>query len=227
MVVRIGMAPRNADLSLEQAQQHWQSQHGRMALELRGIRRYVQLHAALRDGRPLLPHPGFDICAVTEYESVEAMDATFTSTAYQSDVRDDERKLLDTGRFHFMLCDRLPVTGYEQPPPALEAQSVQLWTFLRARPDVSPAALADQLRGAYADLVRGAAVLHHELLVVSQEAHAGRPAPACECVDVLWFPDEDQALDFLCGETGQAAAALLSDTAFGSERLLTHPKRMR
>lgn len=226
MVVRIGMAPRNANLSIEEAQEHWRSRHGRLALDLPGIRRYVQLHAMLRGGRPLLPHPGFDICAVTEYESVEAMDATFSSSAYRGDVKDDERQLLDTDRFHFVLCDLRQLAGYESPPQDAEAGSVQLWTFFRARPDVPPSVLADRLQDKQ-DLGNSEALLHRELLVASPEAHAGRRPPACECIEVLWFPDEDRALDHLYGEAGQAAAAWLSDSSFGSERLLDRAERMR
>lgn len=227
MVVRIGMAPRNANLSIEQAQQHWRGRHGKLALELPGVRRYVQLHALLRDGRPLLPHPGFDICAVTEYESVEAMDAAFTSSAYRGDVQDDEQQLLDSRRFHLLLCERRQFAGYEPPSPTVESEAVQLWTFLRGRPDVPAATLADQLQSTDYGLPRSEVLVHRELFVVAPEAHAGRRPPACECVEALWFPDQEHALDFVYGETGQAAAARLSETVFGRERLLARAERMR
>ena len=71
MIVRVGMAPRMHDLTPAQCARHWRTEHADAARQLPGLRGYVQDHAVLRDGRPLLPYPGFDVCAETAFDVVE------------------------------------------------------------------------------------------------------------------------------------------------------------
>jgi uncharacterized protein (TIGR02118 family) len=97
MLVRVGMAPRAAGLTVEQCQAHWRGAHADAARALPGLRRYVQNHAVLRGGRPLLPHPGFDVCAETEFDDLAAMDAAFASEQYRGAVVADEARLIDQG----------------------------------------------------------------------------------------------------------------------------------
>src|SRR6185436_17743997 len=95
VIVRIGLAPREADLDYEGFAAHWSGQHGDLAREIPGLRSYVQNHALLRDGEPLLPYPGFDACSELEFDSIEAMDAGFASEHYRQAVVADEHSLID------------------------------------------------------------------------------------------------------------------------------------
>ena len=105
-LVRVGMAPRAAGLTPAECQTHWRTAHADAARSLPGLRGYVQNHAVLRDGEPLLPYPGFDVCAETEFDDLEAMDAAFASEQYQGAIVADELKLIDKARFTHALCER-------------------------------------------------------------------------------------------------------------------------
>ncbi|MGH2882625.1 MAG: EthD domain-containing protein, partial [Solirubrobacteraceae bacterium] len=67
------MAPRAEGLTFEAAQEHWRTAHGDVASGIPGLRGYVQNHAVLRDGLPLLPYPGFDACSELEFADFDAM----------------------------------------------------------------------------------------------------------------------------------------------------------
>src|SRR4051794_7273900 len=214
MLTRVGLAPRASGLTIAECQERWRSGHADLALRIPGLQAYTQNHAVLRDGRPLLPHPGFDVCAETGFEDLETMDAGFASEHYQSDVRADERSLIDGSRFALMLCERR-VLGDREPPPG----AVKLMTFHRA--GESRAGLAEALAGPYAEAAAEAVPLRHELLV----ARAERPS-AYDAVDVLWFADADTALAALLGPLAERAAWELAGHARGSDRLIASPVRV-
>ena len=67
--------------------------------------------------------PGFDVCAETEFDDLEAMDAAFASEQYQGAIVADELKLIDKARFTHALCERRVVREAGGP--------VKLMTFLR------------------------------------------------------------------------------------------------
>jgi hypothetical protein len=220
-LTRIGMAPRAEGLSIEAAQAHWRVDHRDVAVGLPGIRGYVQNHVVLRDGRPLLPYAGFDVCAETEWDGLAEMRAAFASPHYQGTVRDDERKLIDGARFSLALTRRRVLAAGEP-----DGDPVKLLTFLRAHPTASAEALVDTLAGPYAAAVlAGAAPLRHELLVVDRGAHDGDRAPCCDVVDITWFRDPDAALAALTGPLSEAGW-LLGGLTFGAERVLARPLRM-
>jgi uncharacterized protein (TIGR02118 family) len=163
-LVRVGMAPRAAGLSPAECQAHWRTAHADAARSLPGLRAYVQNHAVLRDGEPLLPYPGFDVCAETEFDDLAAMDAAFASEQYQGAVVADELKLIDKARFTHALCERRVLReSYGR---------VKLMTFVRG----TPSADAD------------------ELLIVRHAFHEGRPPAPFDAVEIRWFADEDAAL---------------------------------
>jgi uncharacterized protein (TIGR02118 family) len=217
-LVRVGMAPRAAGLGYEEAQRHWRTEHRDVALELPGLRGYVQNHAVLRDGRPLLAYPGFDVCAETQFDDVESMRAAFASEHYRQTVRADEAKLIDGSRFLLALTRRRVLADGEPPEGA-----VKLMTFLRAIGD----GLDRVLAGEYAEAAALARPLRHEQLIVDRAAHEGEQAPCCDAIDLLWFRDADEALAALTGPLSERAGWALAGRAFGSERALVRPLRMR
>jgi len=218
VITRVGLAPRRPGLSFEAFQRHWRSEHADAAAAIPGLRGYVQNHAVLAEGRPLLPYPGFDACAETEFDSLASMAAGFASRQYQGRVQRDELLLIDKTRFFLLLCERRICLDAEPPVGA-----VKLLTFLRRHPASEPGALVDVLAGPYAEAVASARPVRHEQLVVLREARADGPPPACEAVDVLWFPTPDRALGFLTSDAAAAAGATLAGVSFGSERLLASP----
>src|ERR1700722_12886118 len=91
-------APRASGLSHAEFQEHWRGEHGRLAGAIEGLRAYMQNHAVLNQGRPLLPWPGFDACAEIEFDSLDAMERGFRSDYYQGAVVADEQLLVDKSR---------------------------------------------------------------------------------------------------------------------------------
>jgi hypothetical protein len=91
------MAPRVAGLTFEAAQEHWRTGHGDLASGIPGLQGYVQNHAVLRNGAPLLPYAGFDACSELEFADFDAMWAGF---AADGDPPDGAVKLMSFLRAH-------------------------------------------------------------------------------------------------------------------------------
>jgi uncharacterized protein (TIGR02118 family) len=221
MIVRVGMAPREPRLDFERFQEHWANEHGALAGALAGLRGYVQNHAVLRDGRPLLPYPGFDACSELSFDSLEAMDEAFESEHYRRNVTADEKDLVDKTRFSMMLTERRVLAKGD---PGAEA--VKLLSFLSADRNAGAGALAETLAGPYRAAIREAGPLRHEQLLVVPGAHERRIAPMADAVDVLWFANAQAALAFLASETAFAAAYTLAGRAAGVQRLLARERRV-
>ncbi len=90
----IEFVPRRPDMDVEAFQTYWREVHGPIAAEIETIRRYVQSHTLLgayRDGRL----PPMDGCAITWFESIDAMRQSAKSEAYAR-TREDEPNFIDT-----------------------------------------------------------------------------------------------------------------------------------
>jgi uncharacterized protein (TIGR02118 family) len=224
MIVRVGMAPRRKGMTTAEFQHHWRTAHADAALGIPGLERYVQNHAVIGDdGRYVLPHPGFDACAETEFASIEVMDAGFASPEYQETVQADELDLIDKPAFFCALTEREVLLDTGSPD-----DGVKLVTLVRHNPISSPAALVDALRGPYAEAVAGAdPVRRHELLVTSAQAHDGRYPIPCDAIDELWFDSSDAVVEFVTGDAGVAAWLHLAGVALGTERLVARPNRVK
>jgi uncharacterized protein (TIGR02118 family) len=221
MIVRLGMAPRAAGLDYEQFQAHWKSEHAGLAGQIEGLRSYVQNHAVLRDGRPLLPYVGFDACSQIEFDSLEAMDAGFASDYYRSQVVADEQVLIDKSRFLLLLATRRVLDDRPAPDGA-----VKLFSFLPVDPRSTREALLDLAAGAYRDLVAGSDAVRHEQLLEIPGAHEGRLPAVFSVVDILWFPTAADAVTFVTGDLGHEVGYLLAGTTFGVQRLVAEPIRV-
>lgn len=221
MLVRVGMAPRPRGVSYEAFQEHWRGTHGPLVTGMPGLRRYVQNHAVLRDGRPLLPYAGFDACAETEFDDLAAMHASFASPLYRQAITADEQELIERARFSLLLAERRVLAEHGGPE-----QGVKLLTFLRVHPGSTRVALLEALAGEYAETVAAARPLRHEQLVGLAEPDPDSPPQAADAVDLLWFADADAALAFLGSAAAHEADSALAGRAFGRERLLAHPVRV-
>jgi uncharacterized protein (TIGR02118 family) len=226
MIIRVGMAPRRKGMSTTEFQHHWRTAHADAALLIPGLEHYVQNHAVVGDdGRYLLPYPGFDACAETEFDSIEVMDAGFASPEYKETVQADELDLIDKPSFFCALTEREVLLDEGSPDDGFK-----LITLVRHNPISSSAALLDALRGPYAEAIAGdgaGPVRRHEVLVTSAEAHDGRYPIPCDAVDELWFDSPEAAVDFVTGETGVAAWLHLAGLALGTERVVTRPNRVK
>ena len=86
MITRFGSAPRLPRMSAGEFSAHWRTSHADAVRHLPGLRRYVQNHPLLIEGRPVFPYPGFDAASELDFDSVEAMEAAFGSVAYREAV---------------------------------------------------------------------------------------------------------------------------------------------
>ena len=222
MITRVGMAPRLRGMSVTAFQEHWRGGHARLALLIPGLRGYVQDHAVLRDGYPLLPYPGFDVCAETDFDDVASMDLGFKAPEYTEAIIRDEQDLIDKTRFSLVLAERR-VRMNVSPPEG----SVKLLIFLRAHPAYARESFLEAFLGPYAEAVGRAVTGRHEQLITLIEAHSNRQPPACDAIDIIWFIGPDDALAFLRSKMAQEASLELAGRAFGAERLIARPLRMR
>jgi uncharacterized protein (TIGR02118 family) len=221
MITRVGMAPRAAGLTYEAFQEHWRSEHAGLAGEIPGLRSYVQNHAVLADGRPLLPYPGFDACSELEFDDLASMDEGFASEHYRQAVTADEHALIDKGRFGMILTERRLLT-----PGAPGPDAVTRLTFMSVDRRSTRAALDEVLAGPYREIVAEAAPIRHEQLLEIPGAHDGRTPALCAAVDVLWLGSAEDALELVRGEVGHRAGYALAGTAFGLERVLARQIRV-
>jgi uncharacterized protein (TIGR02118 family) len=221
MITRVGMAPRASGLTYSSFQEHWRSEHAGLAGELPGLRGYIQNHAVLAGGRPLLPYPGFDACSEISFDSLDAMDEAFASEHYLGAVTADEHSLIDKSRFLMLLADKRVLLDGDPGDG-----SVKLLTFLPVDPRSTREALDEVLAGPYSEIAASAGPQRHEQLIEIPGAHEGRLPAVCAAVDVLWFASPEQALEFVHGEAGHEAGYALAGTAFGLERVLARPIRI-
>jgi uncharacterized protein (TIGR02118 family) len=221
MIVRFSGAPRAAGSSCAEFQAHWRGEHGGLAGQIDGVQGYVQNHAILREGRPLLPWPGFDALAEIEFASLEAMDRGFGSEFYREAVMADERAMVDKTRFSLLLAARRVLVDGE---PADDG--VKLLSFFPLAAGADRDELAEALAGPYRDALDGVPLVRHEQLLELPGAHAGREPPFCAAADLLWFGNAGAALAFVNSAAGDRARYVLAGLVAGVERLIARPVRI-
>jgi len=222
MITRFWLAPRRRDMSVEQFQQHWLA-HGPLGLSLPGVSRYQQNHGVTRDGRYLLPYPGFDACAELTWESLADMDAAISAPQNTRDSAEDEESFLAPEHFGLMITEpRVCVDG--EPSEG----AVRLMTFLRRHSRATTEECAEAVTGAYTRAAGALRPLRHEQFITVVSAHdEGRGPAAFDAMDALWFGSIDEALGALASPEYQDALMHLAGRAQGSERVLSRPVRMR
>jgi uncharacterized protein (TIGR02118 family) len=215
------MAPRATGTTYEQFQHHWRSGHADVARELPGLRSYIQNHAVLSEGVPVLPYAGFDACSEIEFDDLEAMDAAFASEEYRTTVSADESSFIERERFMLALMRRRVLDG-DVPPSG----GAKLMTFWRAAPWASADELDGVLAGPYRECLTGVGALHHEQLVEIPGAHDGRRPAPFQVVDSVTFENADEALACLRGDAAQRAAWEVAGTGQAVARLLAEVVRV-
>lgn len=219
MITRFWLAPRRRDMSIEASQAHWRSVHGAIGRELPGLRRYVQNHGLVRDGRYLLPYPGFDICSELTWDDLAAMDAAIDAPRHARDSLDDERNFADPDRSGLCLTERrVRIDGQTGDG------TVKLMTFLRRHPRASNHDLADALSGPYAAAVAAGSPLRHEQFRGLAEAHRTRGPAAFDAIDAIWLASAEDALRYLASRESAEATWRLAGRVLGTERFLVRPE---
>ncbi len=219
---RISLAPRAAGLSIAEAQEHWSTGHRDLALALPGMVGYLQHHAVLHDGLPLLPYPGFDICPFTAWENLSVMRAAFATPHYVETIQADERELLDKARLTTTLAERRTAREGE-----IADGGATLLSYMRAHPMATRESLIERLTGEWTAVAATTNPLAHEQYVVRPDWHQDEPGPAFDAVDVIAYPSVEAAHAAVLGPLSQDGGRLLAGYAFGTERMIARSTRMR
>jgi uncharacterized protein (TIGR02118 family) len=201
------MAPRAAGMTYQQFSSHWRNEHAAVAGALPGVRAYVQNHPILDSGRPLLPYPGFDACSQLVYDDRDSMEASFATRTPDSELRQDELRMIEPSRLMVSLTTARTVLDAATVPD----DAVKLMTFLRrapAAPARSLEPLLDELAEATGDA--GGAILRRERLTAIPGARAEGMDAWCDAIDITWFGDVDAALAHLQSPTADHEAWRLS-----------------
>ncbi len=217
MLTRLGAAARRPELTVEQFQEHWIANHGPTAGSIPNLVRYVQHHAVLVDGRPLLPYPGFDACSELDFESLEAMDDGFEQAAAGGELRADEDRFVDKSRYSWVLGE-VDVRLAERPAD----DHVTLLTWWRAHPAASAGRLLRALTGEWEDGLGDEALVGRRLVVPRADWHEGRQPPTADVVEVMTFDGLVAARSFLA-TTAPDLGPIVAGVAFGTERHLARP----
>ena len=217
MIIRFGMAPRLPEWSFEAFQNYWATSHADAAGAIPGLLAYTQNHSVLVDGKPLLPYPGFDACSELTFESVESMNAGFSSEKYLESVRQDEDAFIDKSRFSLALVREQLVTGDLSPAPDSAVKAI---TALRHHPATEGDQLTSIICNEVVNLVAEDAPLAQRVLVTDHQAHAGLPPAVFDAVFMAWFPDLDRAQAHLRSTNRARAELALAGFVFGRVDLL-------
>lgn len=220
MIVRVGMAPRAAGTTFAAFQAHWRSSHADAVSAMPNLRRYVQNHAVLEAGHPLLPYPGFDACSEIFFDSVAAMDEAFASEVFQGSVQDDEKLFVDKTRFTFIIAEQHEIAGEE---PAADSAAVRLITLWRTAPGADTAELVRTLQAQAQAGTDRPGLLHHKQLVELAGAHDGRQPASHQVMDFQTFASSEAALADLWSEHTLAAERDLAGLGQAVARHLAEP----
>jgi uncharacterized protein (TIGR02118 family) len=217
MLTRLGAAARRHDMTVEAFQAHWRTQHGDTAGAIPNLRRYVQHHAVLEGGRPLLPYPGFDACSELDFDSLESMDEGFRLAAEDGELKADEDRFVDKTRFSYVHGEidvRTPTGAVDDP-----VTSVTWW---RAHTAADPDRLHSVLTGAWERALDPSWFAGRRLLAARPDWHEGRDVPSADVVEFIVFDGIDAARRFHA-EHAPDLGPILAGVAFGAERHVARP----
>ena len=217
MIIRFGMAPRLPEWSFEAFQNYWATSHADAAGAIPGLLAYTQNHSVLVDGKPLLPYPGFDACSELAFESVESMNAGFSSEKYLESVRQDEDAFIDKSRFSLALVREQLATGDLSAAPSSAIKAI---TALRHHPATERNQLTSIICNEVVSFMAEDEPLAQRVLVTDHQAHDGLPPGVFDAVFMAWFPNLDRARIHLRSANRARAELALAGFVFGRVDLL-------
>lgn len=135
MIKVFALIPKRPDISDEHFHSHWREPHGRLALQIKPIRRYTQAHR--------MPYPGLGLAAgpyegIAEvwFDTLEIALGLGQDPDYQRDLVPDERKFIDVPNLRFLMTDEeVPLPG---PAMAKSDFYFKLMQVVRRRQNVTP-----------------------------------------------------------------------------------------
>ena len=123
---------RSPELDVASFRRYWQTTHGELALQLPGLRRYLQ-HPT-HDSGYRRHEPVYDGVAETWWDDLAALRALRRTTELRT-VLDDERNLMDLStRAELLTAPEVIVDGEARP------DALTMLVFVKRRPDLEPEA---------------------------------------------------------------------------------------
>jgi len=179
--------PKRTDISEAAFHAHWREPHGRLALNIKPMRRYVQSH---RIALPALSWPTgpYDGFAEVWLDNLEAALGLGRDPDYQQYLVPDEPKFCDVDRLQFIFtAEDVALTG---PEIAQHQPTFKLLQLVRRSVTLSPQAFQQQwARDPEEDeLVRALGAIRH---VRCRIAPGTAPASGTgyDAIRELWWPD--------------------------------------
>ena len=111
MIKVFALIPKRPDISDAHFHSHWREPHGRLALQIKPIKRYTQSH---RIAYPSLGYAAGPYEGIAEvwFESLAIAMGLGDDPDYQRDLVPDERKFIDVPNLRFLLTDeQVPIAG--------------------------------------------------------------------------------------------------------------------
>jgi hypothetical protein len=183
------LIPARADRSLEHFHEHWRTTHRELALQIEGMRRYVQCHRLPLSLAGLAEAP-FEGIAVTWFDEVNAAMGLVDDPVFTEEIGPDELEFMDVEkrRLLFTVDDELLVEG----PIPRELGAVKTTLLLRRPPAVEAPAFEEWWQGRHRDCV--AEAFAGAQRAVSSLAIVGpnQPNVRIDGVVELWWPDTEE-----------------------------------
>jgi uncharacterized protein (TIGR02118 family) len=198
VVTNLTMFKRRPGLTLDAFHRYWQTTHRDLALQLPGLRHYVQ-HPTDQSGYRR-HEPVYDGVAETTWDDLEDL-RRLRNGAELTSVLADEPNLMDMANRHEIVTVPHVVVDGTPPPDALT-----MLVFVRRRPDLTPDSFHAYWRDVHGPLgarIPGVRryVQHH---AIANLYAAGRE-PVYDGVAQTWFDDLD-AMRAAAGTQERAAA---------------------
>jgi hypothetical protein len=212
LITRFGLAPRKPGLTAAEFQSHWHGQHGALAAQIGGVRRYWQNHAVLIQGEALLPWPGFDACADIDFADLATMQAGFAAETYTQHVRGDEKKLVEKEKGGLVITRRTLQQG------SIDPGQIRLLTFMRLAPERDLQALGAALTG----LSMASTVVGREVFLAVDTRQIGLAANLFDAVETHWFADSAAAQHYLTSAQARERRHGIAELVRGVESLIAH-----
>ena len=230
MIVSFGLLPRYPGQSIEEFLKLW-SAHAPWAKVVPKRLGYVQNFPVIREGRHLLPYPGFDVCAETVYDDEDSMEEAYT-TPQSSDSFEDHRRFVSERGYCHVVAEKRDVRVDGRPP----ANAVKLLTFMRSHPSELREACVEAVTGPYAAAIAETKPIRHEQFIATKPLdrlkgehglswlRANLTLSGFDVIDIIWFASPDDALRFVSSQAAYDAALTMAGTVLGTERLIARPR---
>jgi hypothetical protein len=140
MIKVYALIPKRPDITDEHFHAHWREPHGRLALNIKPIRRYTQAHRVPYAGLGYAPGP-YEGIAEVWFDTLEIALGLGQDPDYQRDLVPDELKFIDVPNLKFLLTEeQVTIFG---PAIAKNDSYFKIMQILRRRDGMTAAAFRD------------------------------------------------------------------------------------